>query len=49
MNLSYSISASNKIYIWNDDETGTHLLHVIENPDAANAIVNILTDVLNNL
>lgn len=47
MELSYSIGVHGTIYIW-DDKTN-HILHVIENKTELKALLDILTELYNNI
>lgn len=47
MKLCYSIGCHGTIYIW--DDKGNHILHVIENKDELKALLDILTELNNNI
>lgn len=47
MELSYSIGVHGTIYIWNDADN--KILHVIENKDELKALLDILTELHNNI
>lgn len=47
MKLSYSVGVHGTIYIWNDDDN--HILHVIENKTELKALLDILTELHNDM
>lgn len=47
MKLSYSTGAHGTIYIWNDDDE--KILYVIENKSELKALLDILTELYNDI
>jgi hypothetical protein len=47
MELTYSISSGGTIYIWS--ETGNHILYVIENKAELKALLDVLTELNNDI